>query len=71
MAATTTRAEEITITLPGAVMVRNRMWIIRPIHSNRKSRKPEPISFLGIPFGFLNLANHAIVHGWLSPFKPF
>jgi hypothetical protein len=69
MAAPPSRAEEITIATPITIIICNGMWIICSIYRNGKSRKPEPTSFLGIPFGFLNLANHAIVHGWLSPFE--
>jgi hypothetical protein len=59
------RLEEITITLPISPIVSNDMWIVISIHGNAKGGELKAIFLLGIALGFIQFANHAIIHFYL------
>jgi hypothetical protein len=54
--------KEVTVAIPFAVCKGNGVGIIRTIHGYFEGLNMESFTFLGVPFGFLNLSNHSRVH---------
>ena len=67
VAAYITRGEEITVTVPGAVVVFHCMGNLVVIALKLDPQKLELDAFalFGIDFGFLNFTDHPIVHNFL------
>jgi hypothetical protein len=60
--ATPTTLEEIAITTPLAAIHMDGVWIILTVKSDPQRLDMNAIALLGIPFGFLDLPDHAVIH---------
>jgi hypothetical protein len=69
MTATPTGAEKVTIAKPLPILKAYGMRIILPIHADIKRVEVETTTLLGVAFGFLNLANHSIIHVFWYSFR--
>ena len=61
MAAALAGLEEITIALPGALGIPDRMAVILSGHGHGEIIEMDAIPFLGIPFCFFDLTNQSIL----------
>lgn len=68
VAAAAAGVEEIAIALPFPVVVAHGVRVILAADRDGEAFKLEPFGLLSVPLGFLDLANHAIVHCVKSPF---
>jgi hypothetical protein len=60
------REEKLAITLKDSVVKLHGMRVVITIKCKLKLREPKPIPFFSIVLGFLNLADHPIVHVFIS-----
>jgi hypothetical protein len=56
------RLEKTAIALPLAILVMHHMVIVIPFDGGLKVVEGEAFFFLGVPFGFFDLADHSTVH---------
>jgi len=66
MTATQVRQEKLAVTLEDAMIETNFVGIVIAIKGELKPLELETVSFFSIAFGFLNLADHPIVHDFVS-----
>jgi hypothetical protein len=59
--------EKITITFEDTIIEANVMIVIIAMEDHIKLVKPEPVTFLGVTLGLIDLADHSRVH-YQSPF---
>ena len=69
MAASPAGLKEITVTMPFGIFVLHSMGVILAFKRHLDGIKVDAVAFLGISLGFLNLANHAVVHGLIFSFR--
>jgi hypothetical protein len=67
--ATPSALEKLTVAVPFSVLKSDRVWIIFAVERHLNALKMNPVAFLGIALGLLDLANHAIVHGLKISFQ--
>ena len=58
--------EEITVAIPFSICEGNPVGIIGAINAYCEGFEVESFSFLGVPFGFFDLADHSRVHFLIS-----
>jgi hypothetical protein len=68
VAASSACMKKVTITHPMTVLVFYGMRVIGPIKGYRKGTEMNAVFFLGVALGFLNLSDHARIHGCTTPF---
>jgi hypothetical protein len=69
MAAAASSLEELAVAVPFAIFIADRMWIIFAVERHLEIVEMNSVAFLGIALGFLDFANHAIVHGLKISFR--
>jgi hypothetical protein len=69
MAAAPAGLKEVAIASPAPSLILYRMGIVRSIEGHDKIIEPNPIPLFRVALGFLYFANHARVHGDVTPFK--
>lgn len=62
MAALTARHKKVAITLPGLVLEVDRMGVVVAVKGHGEGLEVDPIAFLCIALGFLDLADHPVIH---------
>jgi hypothetical protein len=62
MAAASASFKEIAVAAPFTVCIFHPVRVIFTVHHNRETGKMKAIALFGIPFGFLNLSDHPIIH---------
>jgi hypothetical protein len=62
----TAALEKITIATPITILKSNPVRVILTCNIDRKAFKVNAVAFLCIALGFLDLANHPVIHGYFS-----
>jgi hypothetical protein len=68
MAAISARLEETAIAAKVAIIIIDDMVAVLTLDGDSETLKVKAFPFCGIAFGFLDLADHRVVHQMLSPF---
>jgi uncharacterized membrane protein len=67
--ASTSGLKKITITQPLSILIFYLVSVVFTFHGYNKRIEVEAMALLGVPPGFFNLSNHAIIHTLVSPFR--